>query len=313
MSGISLQSRAIIGEFYSALYADSGASWVEPLSMLFNSDQSSEEYNWLGQTPAMREWVGGRNAKGFSENSITIKNLHFEATLEALIRDLRRDKTGQLMVRIREMARRTNSHWASLLSTLIIDGATGVCYDGEYFFDTDHTEGNNTTNQSNKISTTIANLPTQVQGSTTAPSPEEAQQVIMGSISQIMGFKDNENEPMNENANQFLIMVPQSLYITFSSANSMPRGTYPSEQSAMSTGITVVANPRLSAASTFFTFRTDGDVSPFIRQQETEVQLKTKGEDSEHAFDNDSVQYGVDAWRNVGYGYWQYAVSHTMA
>ena len=314
MSAIGLGSRAIIGSFYKTLRANSGASWVDPLSMLFTSDQDAETYKWLGQSPSMREWVGGRNAKGFQENGLSITNKHYEATVEYLVRELNRDKTGQMLVRIRELAQRTNSHWASLLSTLILNGTSTVCYDGQFFFDTDHTEGNNTTSQSNDISTTIANLPAVAHGTTAAPSIEEAQQVMMKSVSQILSFKDNENEPMNEDAFNFMVMVPTSLYIAFAKALTLPKGTGVSEQHIPNEfNISVVTNPRLTGTTDFFTFRVDGEVKPFIRQQETDVQLKAKAEGSEFEFDNDAHQYGVDTWRNVGYGYWQHAVYHNMA
>ena len=308
MSAIGLQSRAIMGAFYKTLNASDGASWVNPLSMLFTSDQSSEEYKWLGQVPAMREWVGGRNAKGFTENGLTIVNKHYEGTIQYLVKELRRDKTGQMLIRIRELAERTNSHWASILSTLIINGTTSVCYDGEFFFDTDHQEGNNTTSQSNDITVDISALPTSVSGTTTAPSVEEAQQVMMKGITQIVGFKDNENEPMNENASSFLVMVPMSLYITFAKAISLPVGTGVSEQNIPAgMSISVVPNARLTGTDDIFVFRTDGSVKPFIRQEETAVNLDVKGEGSEYEFDNKAHQYGVDTWRNVGYGYWQHA------
>src|SRR6056297_407413 len=145
-----ITERQIIGSFYKTLSQDTGASWINGVSNYFASDQASEEYAWLGMSPTMREWVGGRNAKGFRENGLTIKNKHFEATLEYLVRDLRRDKTGQVMARINELARRTNAHWASLLSTLIINGESTECYDGQSFFDTDHEEGDSGT-QSNDI------------------------------------------------------------------------------------------------------------------------------------------------------------------
>lgn len=313
MSGIGLARRDIIGAFYATLEAGAGAPWVDPLSMLFNSDQDSETYKWLGQTAAMREWVGGRNAKGFVENGLTIINKHYEATIEYLISELRRDKTGQMMVRIRELATRTNSHWASLLSTLIINGTSTVCYDGQFFFDTDHTEGNNSTNQSNDITTDISALPATVHGTVAAPSVEEAQQSMMKSIAQILSFKDNENEPMNEGAQNFLVMVPTSLYITFAKAVSLPAGTGVSEQHIPSEfNISVLTNPRLTGTDDFYTFRTDGEVKPFIRQQETEVELEWKAEGSEFAFDNKAHQYGVDTWRNVGYGYWQHACYNQM-
>ncbi|MEX0599060.1 MAG: Mu-like prophage major head subunit gpT family protein, partial [Rhodothermales bacterium] len=135
-----ITSRAVIGEFYRVLEQDNGVGWVNALGMYFGSDQASEEYAWLGDTPAMREWIGGRNAKGFRENGITVKNKHFEATIEIAVRHMRRDKSGQAMVRIAELADRANSHWASLLSTLQINGESTVCYDGQFFFDTGHSE-----------------------------------------------------------------------------------------------------------------------------------------------------------------------------
>lgn len=315
MSAQGLGSRAIIGEFYKTLEADPGTAWLNAVSMLFTSNQDSETYHWLGQSPAMREWVGGRNAKGFRDNSITIDNLHYEATLEVLVRELRRDKTGQVMTRIRELALRTNSHWASLISTLIVNGPSTACYDGEFFFDTDHSEGSSGT-QSNDISVDISALPVSVNGTVTAPSTEEMQLSIVEGITQIMGFLDDQGEPMNENAQNFLVMTPTSLYIPASTAIQMPRETGVSAQKVPGNlNVSVVANPRLDANSwtdEFVVFRMDGGVKPFIRQQETPVMLKAKAEGSEFEFDNDAHQYGVDAWRNVGYGYWQHACLVTM-
>lgn len=312
MGAIGLSSRAIIGEFYKALSQDVGARWISLLSMLFTSDQDGEEYKWLGMSPMMREWVGGRNAKGFRENGITIKNKHYEATMEVLVKELRRDKTGQVLVRIREMAQRTNAHWASLLSTLILNGPSAVGYDGQYFFDTDHSEGDSGT-QDNDIQVDISALPASVHGVVTAPSVEEMQQSILKGVVQILSFKDDQGEPMNEDAANFLVMVPVPLYLVGSKAVSLPIGTGVTEQNLPAgLNIDVVTNGRLTWTDSFSIFRTDGNVKPFIRQQETEVQMKAKAEGSEYEFDNDAHQYGVDTWRNVGYGYWQHACYVTM-
>ena len=112
MSAKGLGSRAIIGEYYAALEQDIGASWVPLVSNVLDSTQESETYKWLGQSPMLREWIGGRNPKAFRENGITIANKHYEATMEVLLEELRRDKTGQVMIRVREMAQRVNAHWA---------------------------------------------------------------------------------------------------------------------------------------------------------------------------------------------------------
>lgn len=307
MSAETLSSRAIIGMFYRRLAQATGASWIDPISRLFSSNQDGEDYKWIGQSPAMREWIGGRNAKGFIDNGIRIENKHYEATIEFLLKDIRRDKTPQVRARIGELATRTLSHWASLLSTLIINGESTVCYDGQFFFDTDHSEGDSGT-QDNDITVDISALPAQVHGSITAPSPEEMQQAILKGVTQIQSFKDDRAEPMNEDAERFLVKVPTSLSQVALNALARPWATAAGEQKAMNLDISVAQNSRLNAwTDQFAVFRTDGDVSALIRQQETEVQLKAKAEGSEFEFDNDAHQFGVDSWRNVGYGYWQHA------
>jgi len=305
-----LTQSGIIGEFFAALKEGLGAFWVPLISNYFISDQDIEKYPWLGMSPAMREWVGGRHAKGLSENKIEIQNKHFEATIDILAKQLRRDKSTQAVVRIRELAQRANTHWASLLTTLLINGASTVCYDGQYFFDTDHSEGSSGT-QSNSISVDISALPTTVHGTTTVPSVEEAQLAIASGIAQIVGFKDNEGEPRNEAAESFLVMCPVSLMNVMLNAVATPAQVAASQTvlDGMKSNrfkIEVAPNARLSDwTESFAVFRTDSQVKALIRQEETAVDLKVKGEGSEYEFDNDAHQYGIDTWRNVGYGMWQ--------
>ncbi len=314
MGALSLSSRAIIGEFYNRLAQSIGAEWVGPLSMLFQSDQASEEYKWLGMAPAMREWVGGRHAKGFRENGIEIKNLKYEATLEVLLDELRRDKTGQVLVRVREMADRTNAHWAKLLSALIIAGEASTCYDSQYFFDTDHSEGDSGA-QSNDISVDISALPVNQNGSTTAPSPEEMEHVILQSIQAILGFKDDQGEPMNEGANEFIVMLPVPYMSAGLAAITNPVLTSGKTNTVVTSNFSIkpVVNTRLPWTTKLATFRADGNTKPFIRQEEEEVKLSAIAEGSELEFKEDKHQYGVKAIRNVGYGNWQHACLATLA
>lgn len=303
-----ITERQVIGTFYNALKQDTGSAWLDAVSNYFTSDQSSEEYAWLGQSPVMREWIGGRSAKGFSEKSMTIRNVHFEATMEVLLRDLRRDKTGQVMARIQDLARRTNSHWATLLSTLITNGAATACYDGQYFFDTDHEEGDSGT-QSNDIEVDISGLTVGTAGTTTVPAVAELQFAIARSIQQIVSFVDNQGEPMNTDATQFVMMVPVVFMNAAMQAVATPAQVSETQSVLQALqqqfGITVIVNPRLDWTTQFAMFRTDSYLKSFIRQEETAVNLKVKGYGSEYEFDNDAHQYGVDTWRNVGYGYWQ--------
>lgn len=312
-----LSSRAVMGMYFARLEANPGLSWVNAISNLFDSDQAAETYAMLGPSPVMSEWIGGRQAKGLYGNELTIVNKHYEATLEIALKDMRRDKTPQIQARVEEFADRTLTHWASLLSTLIINGESTTGYDGQYFFDTDHTEDDNTTAQSNDISVDISAIPASVHGTTTAPSVEELQQAAMQGVTQIINFKDGRNEPMNEFAQEFMVMVPPTLYMTALSAFTPAMTTALIQNLNANVGsefrIRPVTNPRLSDWTDKFTvWRTDSPTKALIRQQETEVETKVKDEMSEFAFDNDAIQIGVDAWRNVGYGYWQGACLVTM-
>lgn len=307
-----ITSKGVIGMFYKALATNIGAAWLPLIGMDFSSSQAIETYKWLGMVPGMREWIGGRQAKGLRENGFTVTNKLFEATLEVNKDDLNRDKTGQLQVRINELARRANSHWASLISTLIINGTgstSGECYDGQHFFDTDHSEGSSG-EQSNDLYIDISGLGCSAHGTTTRPSIEEMQQCIIQAIAAIVGFKDDQGEPMNEDAAQFLVMTPVSMWDIALAATALPNIAANVNNVIQSTdfGIKVVPNVRLSSwTDGFAVFRTDGDVKAFVKQEEIPITMAAKAEGSEFEFDTNKHQYGISASRNAAYGYWQEA------
>jgi phage major head subunit gpT-like protein len=278
--------------------------------MLFLSDQASETYAWLGQSPAMREWIGGRHAKSFSENSITITNLDFEATIEVLVKELRRDKSGQVMIRIAELARRTVSHDAKLISALLENGESTLCYDGQYFFDTDHSEGDSGT-QDNDLTAAIVLK--------TAPTAAEMVTSIFKCINAILAFKDDQGEPINEDANEFLVMVPVAGTFLSSAISAVTddiivAGSASRTNTLKNSGfnIQVKANPRLTWTDRYSVFRTDADVKPVIRQLEKDVEIKALAEGSDLEFNEGKHQYGVDKSGNVGYGMWQMACLETF-
>ncbi len=311
-----LSTRDIIGIYFDALEASDGAPWVNAVSNMFNSDQASETYNFLRHVPAFREWVAGRQAKGLFGDGVTLTNAHYEATLEVALKDLRRDKTAQIEARIGDLVDRQVSHWASLLSILIANGPSTACYDGQFYFDTDHVEGENTTNQSNDISVDISALPAATHGVVTNPSMEEMQQSIFKGIAAILGFLDDRSEPMNESARAFGVYVPLALYDKALGATenittqSLPQNLNPNQLANFS--VDVWADARSTWTDSFAVFRTDSPIKGLIRQQETEPELKVKDENSEFAFDNDAIQVGIDTWRTTGYGLWQRACYVTM-
>lgn len=313
MSAKGLGSRAIIGEYYAALEQDIGASWVPLVSNVLDSTQESETYKWLGQSPMLREWIGGRNPKAFRENGITIANKHYEATMEVLLEELRRDKTGQVMTRVHEMAQRVNAHWATLLTALIVSAESANCYDGQYFFDTDHEEGDSGTND-NDITFTAET------GAT--PTASEMADAIMAAVAKIISYKDDQGEPMNENAREFLVMVPPRTLGQAAAAlgsgvliDGIESARYNTIIAAASRGgymFKLAVNARLTDATKMHLFRTDSETKAFIRQQETEPLIDALAEGSDEEKLRKRHLYMVDVWRNVGYGYFQRACLTTF-
>jgi phage major head subunit gpT-like protein len=318
MGAQGLGSRAIIGKFFNILETELGTSWIDLISLLFQSDQASEEYKWLGMSPAMREWIGGRQAHGFRENGLTITNKKFEATMEVPCDWIRRDKTGQIDVRIGELARRAVEHWAKLLSTFITNGTgatSGYCYDGHVFFDTDHSEGDSGTQLNLLAAGQVAALNVTTP---TAPTPVEAAKAILGVIGYMLTYLDDKGEPMNDGAKNFLVMTSPTLWQFLAPAVYSPLvsagETNPLAAIMANTDfrVAVVANSRLAYTTQFVVLRTDAKTKPFIRQEEEGVTSSALAEGSDEEFNNDRWLFGVKALRNIGYGYWQQAAHATL-
>jgi phage major head subunit gpT-like protein len=293
-----LSSRAIIGRFYRRLEEFAQSTWWTKLAMHFSSNQESETYRWLGMVPQVREWRGGRRIKPLRAQGMTIVNKVWEATIRVDADEQRRDKTGQIMVRVNEMARRVATHPNKLLTTLMLNGTTSVCYDGEYYFDTGHSEGDSG-EQSNSI--------VHDAGTPTAPTDTEMYEAIVKGIAQVLAFRDDQGEPMNESARAFLVMVPS----TFLSPTlvALSSKTIDASSNPLAGGgpfsIDWVANPRLTWTDKFAIFRTDGETRPFIFQEELPVQVQALAEGSELEVNENQHQYGVKAIHEAGYGFWQ--------
>lgn len=318
-----LGSRAIIGTFYAELEAYLAASWINQVSMFFpNSNMETETYKWLGMAPAMREWIGGRQAKGLRANGIDITNKTWEGSLVIPLDWLRRDKTGQIRVRIAELAGRAGELDGKLLSNLVNSGnATtyGYCYDGHLFFDTDHSEGDSGTQTNDLVASDYSDLNI---GTATNPTVAEMNAAVLKVIQHIYSFKDDQGEPMNANAKGFLVMVPinmlgAALGAVYGRIINASGGAFDNVLSnaaqAQGFNVSAVANPRLTDTDAFQVFRTDAPAKPFIRQEEEPLSVNAIAEGSEHEFKNNEHLYGVKRICNVGYGYWQYACKATLS
>jgi hypothetical protein len=63
-------------------------------------------------------------------------------------------------------------------------------------------------------------------------------------------------------------------------------------------GFDLAINPRLTWTDKFALFRTDGNVKPFIRQEEGGIKISAIAEGSELEFNERMHRYGVSALRD---------------
>lgn len=324
-----ITERSVIGMFYDMLNENIGATWLDAISTVpMVSDQDSEDYAWMGMAPAMSEMRGEKKFSQLRETTWAVKNVLYQGGIVLPKNHILYDKTGQIEVRTRELAERTNSHWAKLIGPLLLNGATTVCYDGQFFYDTDHLEGDSGT-QSNSISVTISAIPVAVHGTTTAPSAAEFIHCVLKGIQNIIAFKDDQGEYVNENLNEFMVTVPSGFLVQALSAlkASLVDGG-DSNLLLSSEGnfkINIQALARLSSWTNKFAVHATGGVQkPFIRQQRSPnnsapgysqegLLLETLWVDSEHCKKNNTCLVSVESERAAAYGDWKKSCLVTLA
>lgn len=113
----------------------------DKIAMLVPSTSSEEVYGWLGANTKLREWVGERVHQNLKMHGYSIKNKTYEGTV-AVPRDaIEDDQYGVYTPLVAQMGQDANLHPDELLFGLVQLGISTLCYDGQYFFDTDHPVG----------------------------------------------------------------------------------------------------------------------------------------------------------------------------
>lgn len=116
----------------------------DKVSMVVPSNTKSETYGWMGKVTSFREWVGDRVLQNLSASSYQIFNKDFENTVVVDRNDILDDTLGVYSPIMRQLGEDARVHRDKLVFSLMKSGFTTNCYDGQYFFDTDHPVGTGT-------------------------------------------------------------------------------------------------------------------------------------------------------------------------
>lgn len=117
--------------------AASSMDWAA-VARLIPSSSASNTYEWLSQFPAFREWVGARLHKAVKERAYSVKNRKFENTIDIPREKIEDDNYGEYSDVAYSYGLSVDDLKNDLVFSAIAEGFAQICYDGQFFFDTDH-------------------------------------------------------------------------------------------------------------------------------------------------------------------------------
>jgi len=293
-----LLTKGLRSEFFDRF--EGMATYYQDLATRVPSTSDSETYKWLGTVPKMREWGNGRLAKGLRTESYSVENYKYESTIEVDRDEIADDQTGQIRIRVGELAQRAATHKDYLTSQLLMNGAASGynSYDGVTFFNDAHESGDSGS-QDNDLTYAAAAGDNQ-------PTTDEFKGAMKQAIAQMLAFKDDQGEPLPMSTNGLVCVVPPTMLFT---ALEAINATVINQTSNVLEGAArVIALPWLTSVTTWYLLKTDGVVRPFIFQDREPVEFGALAEESEDGFKREKLLFGVRARYRMTYGYWQYAV-----
>ena len=292
-----LLTKGVRSEFFNRF--EGTQTHFQDLTTRIQSNSDSETYKWLGSLPRMREWGTGRVARGVRTESYSVENLKYESTLEVDRDEISDDQTGQIRIRIAELAERAATHKDYLVSQLLINGESAGfhSYDGVPFFADNHVSGDSGA-QDNKLTAAAADPDN--------PTTDEFKEALKVAIGTMLAFKDDQADPMALSTGGLLAVVPTTML--FAALEAINSTIVSSTSNVLQGAARIIAFPWLTDVSKWYLLKTDGVVRPFIFQDREPIEFSALTEDSDESFRREKFLYGVRARYRLTYGYWQFGV-----
>lgn len=123
-------------EFQNAF--DAVPQMKDKVAKTVKSSTALNTYGWLKGLTGLREWLGPRQIDNLSEASYTLLNKHFEKTIAVNRNNIEDDNLGMYSDGFSMMGDGAARLPEELVWGLLKAGFTTNCWDGQYFFDTDH-------------------------------------------------------------------------------------------------------------------------------------------------------------------------------
>jgi len=306
-----ITERGIRGLFYMALELASTQMWSRRIGLYFPSDTKTEKHRWLGNVAEPRKHFGGLNANPLNDYGIDATNEDYENTLEIALRDWERDKTGQAVRKLAELAVSWEDHWNKLAVDVLENNDTA--YDGQALFSGSHAIGSSGTMDNDLAS---GDIPSLNVSATNRPTKAEAAAILHGLAAYMFTYKDDAGRPANQGASNFLAVVPPVALPGYRQAirDALYVQGGSNELANLGWSFDVVAEPRLASSDVIYFFRTDGmSAKPLMPQEEKAPSIQVVGRGSGHTIKIATVLYVSKARRVAFPGEFGHVIKVTLS
>ena len=271
------------------------SQWQET-TMLVPSGSSQNDYAWLSRFPRMRKWLGDKVIKSLAAFKYTIVNDDWETTVEVDRNDIEDDQIG-IYAPMAQEAGFSSKQLPDEIDADLKNGAfAGTCYDGQYFYDTDHPVAG--ASVSNKGTAALS-------AATTAAAAAS----YGAARTAIMSITDDEGRPLALIPD--VLEVPPALEATARLLCESGKLTDQSPNPYKGTA-RVLVNPRLTSSTAWFLHVTNRPLKPFVFQQrKAPVFVSQTDMNADNVFMRKNYLFGAEARCAGGYGLWQMSYGST--
>jgi len=280
---------------FNKAFSAAPSTW-QKIAMEVPSTSGQNDYSWLSNFPKMRRWIGAKVVKALEAYKYVVANEDFEATVEVDRNHIEDDQLGIYL----PQAQMAGFSAAQLPDELVYEavngGFTKLCYDGQYFFDTDHQVGNGS----------VSNKTTAVLSYASLAAAQAGYGLARTSMKK---FKDEEGRSLNITPTVLLVGpaledTARALLTNDKFADDKPN---PYKGTAE-----LVVDGRIESDTAWFLLDTSKPVKPFVYQPRKKPEFVSQtNPDAEDVFNLKKYKFGAEARAAAGYGFWQLAFGST--
>lgn len=257
-----------------------------------------ESYNWFGSVPEPREWTDERQAGGLYPYNQSVKNLHYEDTVDVDRDYIEDDRLGMVRPRVQQLGMAYPIFVEKNLVQALVNGAVSGnnSYDGVTFYNASHVIGKAAA-QTNLYAYTGATLAT-------------VQADFAGAKAQMRNFQDDQARQMSLSPD-FVLCAPaqEQVFTQMLNASFIPAGSIAAPMANTFVGQADLGVSPYVTAATWHLLCTRMPIKPLIFQVRKQPEFVSLDRiDDYAAFHFKKYFYGIDFRCAFAYGEWFTAI-----